>query len=48
LGLCHHALSAHRNRDYELNGKLIRKGDKVVIWYISADFDERQFANLHL
>ncbi len=31
--------------DYELNGKLIRKGDKVIIWYISADFDERQFAN---
>ncbi|MCE7982254.1 MAG: cytochrome P450 [Caldilinea sp. CFX5] len=30
-------------QDYELNGRLIHQGDKVVIWYISANFDERQF-----
>ena len=30
-------------QDYVLNGQLIRQGDKVVIWYISADYDERQF-----
>ncbi len=30
--------------DHELNGASIKKGDKVVVWYVSADFDERQFA----
>ena len=30
-------------QDYRLNGTLIRKGDKVIIWYIAADYDERQF-----
>lgn len=30
-------------RDVELNGKQIRHGDKVVIWYPSANFDDRQF-----
>lgn len=29
--------------DVELGGKQIKKGDKVVLWYISADFDERRF-----
>jgi cytochrome P450 len=29
--------------DTELQGKQIRKGDKVVIWFSSADYDERQF-----
>ncbi|MEM7800610.1 MAG: cytochrome P450 [Chloroflexota bacterium] len=29
--------------DYALNGKEIRAGDKLLLWYISADFDERQF-----
>lgn len=29
--------------DTELQGRHIRKGDKVVIWFSSADFDERQF-----
>ena len=27
-------------RDVELGGKLIRKGDKVVMWYISGNRDE--------
>lgn len=27
----------------ELAGQQIKAGDKVVIWFISADFDERQF-----
>ncbi len=29
--------------DTELGGRRIKMGDKVVIWYISADYDERQF-----
>jgi cytochrome P450 len=29
--------------DTELNGARIRKGDKVVVWYVSANFDDRQF-----
>jgi len=35
---------AHMRRialeDYELGGKLIRKGDKVVMWYVSGNRDE--------
>jgi len=30
-------------RDYELNGKLIKKGDKVVMWYLSGNRDESVF-----
>ena len=30
-------------QDTELGGKAIKKGDKVVMYYISANFDERQF-----
>ena len=30
-------------RDTEMHGKQIRRGDKVVIWFSSADYDERQF-----
>jgi len=30
-------------RDTELNGKKIRVGDKVVLWFISGDYDDRQF-----
>jgi cytochrome P450 len=29
--------------DTELAGKRIKAGDKVLIWFISADFDEQQF-----
>ncbi len=29
--------------DVELHGQHIRAGDKVVFWWISGDFDERQF-----
>jgi cytochrome P450 len=32
-------------RDVEVHGKRIRQGDKVVLWWISGDFDERQFAD---
>jgi cytochrome P450 len=30
-------------KDTELNGKQIKANDKVVIWYISGDYDEREF-----
>ena len=30
-------------QDTELNGQKIKRGDKVVIWFTSADYDERQF-----
>jgi cholest-4-en-3-one 26-monooxygenase len=30
-------------RDVELRGRTIRAGDKVVVWYISANFDEEVF-----
>ena len=32
-------------QDTELRGRQIRAGDKVVVWYVSADFDEDQFAD---
>jgi cytochrome P450 len=31
--------------DTELRGTAIRAGDKVVVWYVSADFDAAQFAS---
>jgi len=31
--------------DTELRGQLLKKGDKVVLWYVSANYDEEQFAN---
>lgn len=38
---------AHMRRtaleDYELGGKTIRKGDKVLMWYVSGNRDETQF-----
>jgi cytochrome P450 len=30
-------------RDVELGGQTIRTGDKVVVWYVSANFDEEVF-----
>jgi cholest-4-en-3-one 26-monooxygenase len=30
-------------RDVELNGKTIKKGDKVVMWYVSSNRDESRF-----
>jgi len=30
-------------QDYELHGKTIKTGDKVVFWFSSGNFDERQF-----
>jgi cytochrome P450 len=30
-------------RDVELRGETIREGDKVVVWYVSANFDEEVF-----
>lgn len=30
-------------RDVEVHGKHIRAGDKVVLWWISGDFDDAQF-----
>ena len=32
-------------KDYELAGKQMREGDKVVMWYISANHDETVFEN---
>ena len=32
-------------RDFELHGKKIREGDKVVLWFVSGNRDERQFDN---
>ena len=29
--------------DVTLHDRLIKRGDKVVIWFVSADYDERQF-----
>jgi cytochrome P450 len=29
--------------DTELRGQQLKKGDKVVLWYVSANFDEDQF-----
>jgi cytochrome P450 len=32
-------------RDVEVGGQTIRAGDKIVIWYVSANFDEEVFAD---
>jgi cytochrome P450 len=32
-------------RDVELHGQRIREGDKVVMWFGSANYDERKFPN---
>jgi cytochrome P450 len=33
--------------DVELHGERIREGDKVVVWLISGNYDERQFPDPH-
>jgi cytochrome P450 len=32
-------------REVELNGRLIAAGDKVVMWFISADYDDDEFSD---
>jgi cytochrome P450 len=32
-------------RDTEIRGRTIRAGDKVLLWWVSGDFDEEQFAD---
>lgn len=41
--LAHMARTARE--DVELQGKLIRKGDRVAMWYLSANRDEAHFEN---
>ena len=33
------------NRDYELGGQTIKQGDKVIMWYLSGNRDERAIEN---
>jgi cytochrome P450 len=39
--LAHMARTA--TQDFELGGKTIKAGDKVVLWYVSGNFDEEVF-----
>lgn len=41
--LAHMARTA--KEDVEMHGKLIRKGDRVAMWYVSGNRDERHFAD---
>ncbi len=41
--LAHMARTARE--DVEMHGKLIRKGDRVAMWYLSGNRDERHFEN---
>ena len=34
-------------QDYELHGKTIREGDKVLLWFVSGSRDETVFENPH-
>ena len=46
LGEHDNALSTHRRRGHRAAGsETLKKGDKVVLWYVSANFDEEQFAD---
>ena len=33
------------NRDYQINGQTIKQGDKVIMWYLSGNRDERAIEN---
>jgi cytochrome P450 len=33
------------NKDYELGGQTIKAGDKVIMWYLSGNRDERSIEN---
>jgi cytochrome P450 len=43
---------AHMRRtatqDYELDGQMIRKGEKIVLWYVSGNRDEALFDNAEI
>ena len=43
LGIAGHVLPAQRHQDTEIRGQAIKAGDKVSIWYISANRDEDVF-----
>ena len=32
-------------RDFELHGKRVKEGDKVLLWFVSGNRDDEQFAN---
>jgi cytochrome P450 len=34
-------------RDFEFEGKKIHAGDKVILWYVSGNFDEEMIPNAH-
>jgi cytochrome P450 len=34
-------------RDATIGDRSVKAGDKILIWYISGDYDERQFSNPH-
>ncbi len=39
-----HHFRRSATREIDAHGRTIRKGDKVVIWYASGNFDERKFS----
>jgi cytochrome P450 len=40
-------MARHATRDVELHGQTIRKGDMVLLWYVSANRDAEIFENPH-
>jgi cholest-4-en-3-one 26-monooxygenase len=42
-----HHMVRHATRDVELHGQTIRKGDMVLLWYVSANRDADVFPNPH-
>jgi len=43
VGLRDDAVRRTATRDLELRGTRIREGDKVVVWFVSGNFDEEVF-----